>query len=70
MGENAEPEIAKVYVFSRPLHDRMEQVSVMRFADGSAIVAHDELTTVWEHDNESWKYAIEDLQFQGFVRET
>jgi len=23
-----------------------------------------------EHDNESWKYAIEDLLLQGFVRET
>ena len=54
--------------FSLALHDRTEQVSFMRFADGSAIVAHDESTTVWEHDNESWKYAIEDLQLQGFVR--
>ena len=42
----------------------------MRFADGSAIVDRDELATIWQHDgNESWKRAIEDLQFHGFARD-
>jgi hypothetical protein len=64
---NPEPEIAKLYVFSRRIH---EQVAFMRFADGSAIVDRDESATIWEHaGNESWKHAIEDLQFYGFARD-
>ncbi len=33
---NPEPDIAKLYVFSRMVHGRTEQVAFMRFADGSA----------------------------------
>ena len=70
MSLNAEPEIAKLYVFSRLIHGRTEQVAFMRFADGSAIVDREESATIWEHDgNESWKRAIEDLQLHGFVRD-
>lgn len=62
-----EPEVGKSYILVRRRGDGFEHTEYVRQKDGSSGFLADGHYTIFEHDPESWRHALDHLGEIGFV---